>query len=305
MKVLLSGGSSFTGYWFAKELSGRGHTVLAAVRGDMNAYSNVRKRRVEALGSIAQIVEHAPFGSEVWMEAVAQADMVCHHAACVDDYRSEAFEVPKALAQNTANGAEMVRQMVLNGSKGLIVTGSVFEADEGAGQLPLRAFSPYGLSKTFSFKVFEYWCAQAGLPLGKFVIPNPFGPFEEPRFTAFLMRSWRNGECPGVNTPLYVRDNIHVDLLALAYADFVERLAKDGGMLRTAPSGYVENQGAFASRFAREMSVRLDLPCPLTIGTQVDFAEPLVRIGTDPAAPTQSDWSESRSWDDLAAYYSL
>ena len=47
---------------------------------------------------------------------------------------------------------------------------------------------------------------------GKFVIPDPF--FEEPRFYNYLVQSWLKAEVPAVRTPLYVRDNIPVDLLA-------------------------------------------------------------------------------------------
>ena len=61
-----------------------------------------------------------------------------------------------------------------------------------------------------------FYCEAAGLPLGKFVIPNPFGPFEEPRFCAYLIRQWQAGQAAEVRTPAYVRDNIHVDLLEQA-----------------------------------------------------------------------------------------
>ena len=64
-----------------------------------------------------------------------------------------------------------------------------------------------------TFQFFRYYCHEAGLALGKFVIPNPFRPFEEPRFTAYLMRNWREGKPAEVKTPDYLRDNIHVDLL--------------------------------------------------------------------------------------------
>ena len=85
------------------------------------------------------------------------------------------------------------------------------------------------------------------MPLGKFVIPNPLGPFEEPRFCAYLIRQWQAGEAAEVRTPAYVRDNIHVDLLAAAYAAFAkrrgrrrlyarqpERLCRDPGRFRRA-----------------------------------------------------------------------
>jgi nucleoside-diphosphate-sugar epimerase len=75
------------------------------------------------------------------------------------------------------------------GCNRVIVTGSVFEPNEG-GEGDTRAVSPYGLSKGLTFHVFKYFAETLGMQLGKFVIPNPFGPYEEPRFTAYLIRSW-------------------------------------------------------------------------------------------------------------------
>ena len=109
--------------------------------------------------------------------------------------------------------------------RGVVLTGSVFEADEGAGDAPLRAFSPYGVSKGLTAHVASYWCSVLDIPLGKFVIPNPFGPFEEPRFCSFLIKTWREGKPAEVRTPDYVRDNIHVDLLAKVYAAFAAATA--------------------------------------------------------------------------------
>jgi UDP-glucose 4-epimerase len=117
----------------------------------------------------------------------------------------------------------------------VVVTGSVFEPGEGEGDEALDAFSPYGLSKSFTAETFRYLCRRQGASFGKFVIPNPFGPFEEERFTTSLVRSWRRGERPTVRTPDYTRDNIHVSLLSLAYADFACRMPAGGWCGRLAP----------------------------------------------------------------------
>jgi hypothetical protein len=157
----------------------------------------------------------------------------------------------------------------------------VFENDEGAGSEGLPAFSRYGLSKSFTYQAFRYHAARAGLALGKFVIPNAFGPYEELRFTAYLMKTWFAGRTAAVNTPAYVRDNIHVSLLAAIYAKFAVELSDRPGFSRINPSGYPESQGAFALRFASEMRPRLNLPCDVELKQQVDFQEPRVRINTD------------------------
>ena len=224
---------------------------------------------------------------------------MCHHAAEVGDYRSPAFDVAGALAANTRNFPEVVAAM--RGLRGVVLTGSVFEADEGAGTAPLRAFSPYGVSKGMTADLVRFYCEAAGMPLGKFVIPNPFGPFEEPRFCAYLIRQWQAGQAAEVRTPAYVRDNIHVDLLAAAYAGFAEKVAAGAGFMRANPSGYVETQGAFAERFAREIGERSRLDCRVVLAHQTEFPEPLVRINTDPVHPP--GWNESAAWGAVADYY--
>jgi UDP-glucose 4-epimerase len=123
-----------------------------------------------------------------------------------------------------------------------------------------------------------------------FVIPNPFGPWEEPRFTTYLARTWLGGAVAAVNTPEYVRDNIHVQALAGAYVRFVESDAA-----RAAPSQYREPQGAFAQRFARELEPLLGVECRLDLREQTSFDEPVELVNTDPVDGPEP-WNELAEW---------
>jgi nucleoside-diphosphate-sugar epimerase len=305
VKALLTGASSFTGYWFARALAERGVEVVAPLRGALNAYSGVRQARVQALAEVAEIVPQVEFGSAEFFDVVdrSHCELMCHHAARVADYRSPDFDVVLALAENTRGFKALSERLAAQAFAAVVITGSVFEPGEGAGTKPLRAFSPYGLSKALTAETIRYWCEVAGLTFGKFVIANPFGPLEEPRFCAYLVKAWAAAEVPEVRTPLYVRDNIHVSLLAKAYADFVIETAKAKKLAHRAPTFYAESQGAFAERFAREFGQRVAIPCPLKIGVQRDFSEPMVRINTDPLDTDQLRWSELSAWDQIAAYY--
>jgi len=308
MKILFTGGSSFTGCWFVRELARAGHEVVAIFRQSPESYPDPLRRK-----RVAQVLEHASgvfdcsFGDPAFMELVHgnSWDLLCHHAADVSNYKSEHFEVGAALAGNTRNVAAVMQ--ALNQQDGttaaVLLTGSVFENDEGAGSAGLPAFSPYGLSKSLTYQVFRYHAQRVGLSLGKFVIPNPFGPLEEPRFTAYLMKNWFAGKTPAVNTPAYVRDNIHVSLLALAYRNFAEQVVTRAGPQRMNPSGYIETQGEFAQRFAAAMRDRLDLSCELDLLTQTEFAEPRERFNTDPIDGAALGWNESAAWDEVADYY--
>lgn len=305
MRILLTGASSFTGVWFLRALRDAGHDVtITMTRSGADAYDEPQRReRVDLASDLASDVKWGVrFGDDAFIEtAGAGFDLLCHHAADVTDYKSRDFDVAKALSTNTHKLRPTLDAFANSGGKRVLLTGSVFEGGEGAGGQGLPHFSPYGLSKALTSIVFGYECIEHNLHLGKFVIPNPFGPMEEPRFTAYLMKNWFQGKVPGVNTPAYVRDNIHIDLLAACYARFAESLPPELGSSKCAPSGYAESQGAFTLRLANAMRSRLGLACEVSLANQTEFPEPRTRINTD--TPEIEGWDESAAWDAFADYY--
>jgi UDP-glucose 4-epimerase len=306
MKILFTGSSSFTGYWFIKELSNAGHEVVAVFRSGEKDYQGLRGERVALLTKSCKRVFSCEFGEASFLELIRNEekwDLFCHHAADVTNYKSADFDFATALRNNTKNLEQVLKTLKGQGCGKILLTGSVFEQNEGAGSDSLRAFSPYGLSKGLTSDVFKYYASVLGMGLGKFVIPNPFGPYEEPRFTSYLIKSWYHRETPVIKTPAYVRDNIHVSLLAKAYRHFAESLKERHRFVRLNPSGYPESQGAFTERFAKEMRSRLKLACAVSFEEQRDFPEPKVRINTDLLNPEELGWMENEAWDELASYY--
>jgi UDP-glucose 4-epimerase len=306
MRILFTGASSFTGYWFVRELTVAGHEVIAAFRGG-GRYEGIRAERARMVGELCEARFGCPFGGDEFLGLIkaqpGTIDVLCHHGAEVGDYRSPDFDPYRAAAANLHRLTEVLRALEKRGCGRLVMTGSVFEAGEGAGSAPLRAFSPSGLSKALTSTAAEYYAGREGFTFEKFVIPNPFGPYEEPRFTAYLMRTWLAGDTARVQTPRYVRDNIPVDLLAKAYAGLVGASTPSGTVRRLNPSGYVESQGAFAQRVQRQAGSRLGRACGLELGTQTDFPEPPVRINTDQLDAGALQWDEERAWDGFVRYY--
>lgn len=304
MRILFTGASSFTGFWFVKALAQAGHEVICPLTREGGEYEGMRRRRVELLKLFCQLVSQAPFGSEAFLKLAADGgfDQLCHHAADVTNYRSPDFDAQAALRNNTHNLPAVLGAMKKLNS--VVLTGTYFEEGEGAGEAPLRSFSPYSLSKSLTCQAFQNECRRVGLPLGKFVVPNPFGPWEEPRFTAFLMKQWREGKPVEVKTPDYVRDNIHVDLLAATYERFSVRVAQSTAeFLKINPSGYAEKQGEFAQRLAREVARRTGWKCELKLAQQTDFSEPRHRTNTDSAEKMTPAWKEDCAWDEFVEFY--
>ena len=281
-----------------RELRRVGHQVTCVFRASCTAeYQELRGWRVSQTVKEGEAAFGLSFGDPAFLELLGSRpwDALCHHAADVTNYRSLDFDPVQALAANTLNLRPVLRALQDSGGTRVVLTGSVFEGGEGTGSQGLPHILPYGLSKALTAQVFGYETALAGLSMGKFVIPNPFGPKQEPRFVQYLMGRWRQGQAAQVSTPDYVRDNIPVDLLARDYRQFLE-----SGEPRRNPSGIVGDQGSFAHLVAREMRARLGWKCELELARQTEFHEPLIRINTDSAAPRHPDWNSAAVWDELA-----
>ena len=264
LRILITGASSFTGFWFARALAEAGHDVTATFR--QRDYDGLRAERVRLVTAVARPLWGVAFG-----DIDGEYDVLCAHGAEAGNYRSPEFDADAAVAENTRD-----LERVVAGMGRVVVTGTVFEALD----------TPYGISKRKTWEAFEPFGA------AKFVIPNPFGPWEdELRFTTYLARTWLAGETPIVKTPRYVRDNIHVQALTDAYVRLVESDRR-----HAAPSQYRETQLAFARRCARELGEHLRVDCIVEAAEQTDFSQPLELVNTDPV-----DGPEP--WVQLAAWY--
>jgi nucleoside-diphosphate-sugar epimerase len=303
MKILFTGGSSFTGFWFVQELIKQGHHVTTLFRNRPENYQGTRKKRIDILLPHTESVFEVSFGDASFLQLLynTQWDVLCHHAADVTGYKSPDFNYLKAVENNTLNVKQVVESLSKNGIR-LILTGSVFEQNEGKGSDALRAVSPYGLSKGLSSEIFKFYCSYFQVPLTKFVIPNPFGPYEEFRYTSFLIDQWFAHQNAAVKYPDYIRDNIHVSLLAKAYTATVKQ-KQSHTYIQTNPSGYVGSQAAFTEKFAHEMRHRLSIPCEYTLFPQADFHEPKERTNTESLDSKKLGWDEMKAWDELAEYY--
>jgi UDP-glucose 4-epimerase len=309
VRALLTGASSFTGAWFARALAADGWEVAAALRGPDRRDGSPRGLRLAfAAGACRLVVPEAPFGSPAFLALLAGEgpfDLLCHHGAEVGDFRRPGYDADAAVAAGTRGLEAVLDAMGAAGCGALLVTGTVFEADEGEGDPPLRAFNAYGLAKTLAWHRFRYAAERRGLGLGKLVVPSPFGPLEKEGFTADLMRAWVRGEAALVRRPRLVRDHVPVPFLAAAYARLARLLpGRGGGTVRASPSGLPLPLDGFARRLAAAMRPRLGGGCRFTTAHPPEPTdEPLVRRNLEPVPELGDPAALGAFWDAYAAHW--
>ena len=303
--VLLTGASSFTGMWIAEALAAAGFEVLAPLQRERDDYDAERRARIARVEQVAEVVWAHPFGSQAFLDLIGRREIaaLAHHAADVTGYRDPGFDATAAFARNLEGAPEVLRSLAGQGCQVALVTGTVFEAGEGGSPDEPLAVTPYGLSKTLTNVALQHHAAWTGLRFGRFVIPSPYGAFEQQRsFPAYLFRSWSAGETPGVRTPLYLRDHLPAPLLARAYAGHLAALLQDPEVAAVSrPSGWIATQGEFAEKVAAEAARRLGRDCPLGLAEQTEFPEPMRRVNSEPATP--AGWDETAFWDAYVGWY--
>ena len=167
MRILLTGGSSFTGLWFARSLAASRPYGGRAAQGQTATIPACAASASPSFKRVAEVVE----GLSVRLGPLSRSrlargswDLLCQHAAQTGDYRNPDFDILGAVADNTHNVVDVLKTMLARGLAGVVLTGSVFEQDEGAGDAPLRAFSPYGLSKGLTWQYYRFLSRNHGFP---------------------------------------------------------------------------------------------------------------------------------------------
>ncbi|MES1180400.1 MAG: NAD(P)-dependent oxidoreductase, partial [Verrucomicrobiota bacterium] len=67
MKILFTGASSFTGFWFVKTLAA-GHEVTCPITRELADYTGTRRQRLDRLTLFCRLIPHASFGSDNFLK---------------------------------------------------------------------------------------------------------------------------------------------------------------------------------------------------------------------------------------------
>lgn len=299
MRILITGPTSFSGAFFIEALSKAGHEVHATSTQTISSYTGVRRLRADKASMYATIHEKIQFGDDAFLHLLESEpfDVYCHHGAWTKDYRSMNYDFERAFANNTRSVNNVCRQLAQNGCRKIIISGSIFENAK-----PI--FSPYGLVKRLTSDTIQFYGAHFGMHVSKFVIPNPFGPLDNPKVIDMLGREWLAERVARLNVPPFIRDNIPVTLLALGFAKWVEECPSTVGTSSYAPSGYISSMPHFIARVAIEFRSRLNMECAVEMETKLDLSQPMTLVNDTPLQNLFPNWDETAFWDELVRFQS-
>ena len=298
MRVLCTGPTSFSGAFFIEELVRAGHEVLTTFTNPVDSYTGIRAIRAQKVLQCTEYVEEVSFGDDKFLDVVRSEaiDIFCHHGAWTANYNSNDYDFQSAFANNTRNLPSICEALAKNNCKAVVVSASIFEGGINGS----KPFSPHGLIKQLTSQTTDFYAQQTGLHYSRFVIANPFGPLDNPKLIDYLCREWYAGKTPEIKTPLYVRDNIHVELLAKGFVYWLENMPLQEPTSNFAPAGYISTMQDFVEKVAMEMRGRLSLDCAVRFAKQSDFSQPMVLVNDAPISHLFADWNEAQSWDALA-----
>ena len=294
MRILITGPSSFSGSFFIEALSKAGHEVVTTLTKTQSCYHGIRLQRLQKSMQYATVHEQICFGDEQFIELVHREsfDVFCHHGAWTESYNSMNYDFEKAFANNTRSMNRVCQILAANGCQKIIVSGSIFAECE-------EPFSPYGLGKKLTAETTKFCGTHFGMHVSRFVIPNPFGPLDNPKLISNLLTAWQKKQTPTVYISPYIRDNIPIDLLALGFTDWVERCPQTVGDSVFRPSGYVSTMGDFILRVQQESRVRTLWACNVDWLAQTDFLQPMKLVNDVPLMKLFPSWNEQGFWDAL------
>lgn len=287
----MTGVTSFSGYWFARKLIMMGNELIIVRTTNQTTNHWLTELKRESLGFQCEF-----FGTEL-MNCIS-IDALLLHGSSMQDRRSLDFNIPMAV-EKTVSVTKWINKYFE--TKAVVHTGTFSENNESVGENPLQSFNPYSTSKQLIYenhkRIFE------GVPLLKYVMPNPFGQLQQNNLFSYLEKVWAQKEVPIISKPDYIRDFVPIDLLSTNYSKIVEEfiLGKYTSE-KYAPSYFIGSNKNMATIYSNEISRRIGIELPLKFEKQLDYDEPRIRININPANLIVKEWRENQFWDNLAIH---
>ena len=307
MKILFTGGSSFTGSRFIRELAAAGHQVTAIFRRPADDYTDeIRRRRVAMASEVCRPVYGCSFGDE----RVPRPDRGGRLGPPLPPRRRRHQLQEPRLRRHRGPGEQ--HPQPAGGARGpqggrLPPRAPARAASSRGARGPARRdcpdFSPYGLSKALTAQVFRYYMrprrASAWVSSSS---PTRSAPTRSRGSPPISSRTgWPAAARTAPAPP--TSGTISTSRCWPRPTPGSRRRSRPTASPGPIPAATPRARAPSRSAWPRRCAPAWELPCPVELKKQVDFPEPRVRINTDPVDADAVGWDESAAWDEMADYY--
>jgi UDP-glucose 4-epimerase len=291
MKIMMTGVTSFSGYWFARQVMMDGHElycVRTPFASDHNSNQWIDMLKLEGFSfSIFKLDDNKADPMDI--------DLLLLHGSHMQGRKSVDFDISNAV-ENTVKTSVMIKEKF--NTKYVVHTGTFSESNEGVGECPDKAFNPYSQSKSLIYaancEIFS------SIPILKYVMPNPFGEYQRNNLFSYLEACWKGNLIPNISNPGYIRDFVPVDLLAKNYATVVYKFATgEIDFKKYYPSYYVMSNKDMAELYAHKLSENSSTKYNISVSEQTLYDEPRIRINLSLATEFAKDWDSNSFWKKL------
>ena len=192
MKVLFTGSSSFTGYYFLKEINKNKIKTFAVFSREKKEYKKIFQK--EILNSKMRYIvpcKKVNFGSKKYIDIIKKENInvICFHHFIVGNLNNK-YDFNKNLKKLLQNIEEVIFQLSLNKNSSIIYTSSVYQKISSSRKyLNDKSRINYGYTKLILSQILKYMCKKYKIKFINFELQNPIGKFEKENSLPFYIAS--------------------------------------------------------------------------------------------------------------------
>lgn len=192
MKILFTGSSSFTGYYFLKELNKNKIESFAIFSKKKKTYKkNYQRDILNNKMKYIKPISNVSFGSKKYTNIIKtkKINILCFHHFIVGNLNNK-YNFNSNLKKLLKNIETVVKELSKNKNSSIIYTSSVYQKiSSNLRYLNDKSRVNYGYTKLILSQILRYMCKKYKVKFVNFELQNPIGKFEKKNSLPYYIAS--------------------------------------------------------------------------------------------------------------------
>lgn len=274
--ILFTGVSSFSGFHFVREMSSEQNIkIFCLVSKKITNYTSLKRKRIDLIkkNKNVKLIFNVKFGDKNFIRILKEKkfEIICFHHAYTKNYSNdEKFNFSKSIKENLNNVENVFSNIWKNST--IIISNSYFQDSRNK---KYKSFSKYGISKNITYEAYKNFSNLYKLKYKSIFINNPWGIYEEKKLNYYLIENWLKNKEVIIKNPLYIRDNINIEILSQDYTKFV---FSNHTKKEYYPTGYCCSNKVFIESLRSSFEKFFNIKTRVKYLKSTKYDEPLIRI---------------------------